>query len=599
MKLVKLILHNFRSIKHMDINTTDYSLLVGENNVGKTAILTALRLFYEDDGIKYTQDIDFPKFDTDDQESWIELHFMTTSDEQVNLKEEYRSSDSVLRVRKYFLSNVKELVKAGQSNIYGYENGSLSKTLFYGAKNISQAKLGKVVYIPEVNRADDSLKVSGPSPFRNMLNFVMKRAVQKSDTYAELEKSFEKFNSDFREEASKDGFSVSNLEKKINEALGSWQIKFGVDINPLRPEDIVKNLLGHYIEDINLNSQRVKIGSFGQGLQRHLIYTLIRLSASLKDSKKSVKKEFLPDFTLILFEEPEAFLHPSQQSILDIGLRSLSNEEGHQVIISTHSPQFVSRNIEDITSICRLNKYGPVSKCFQVSEEKYNRILDTNLGLYRCFCEKLKDPAVSDSLKSKIRKKCLGDDDPNEDKKLEEETIRYFLWLDSERAALFFAKHVVICEGATEKIALDYLTDINWNDIRSKHVYFLDSGGKFNIHRYITILDCLGISHSVLIDKDDDRDYHSEVNDFIKNNLSPCTILLETFDKDFESFLGITSSVRPDKKPLHLLSKLKAGQISNDRINELRKVLERLLPQDTSYDSLSIHNEVPQKMKGL
>ena len=182
---------------------------------------------------------------------------------------------------------------------------------------------GKVVHIPEISRADDTLKVSGPSPFREMLNFVMKKGVQQSNSFLGFQSAFEKFNSEFREEASRDGLSIKSLEKEINLALESWQIRFGVEINKVRLEDIVKNMASHYIEDLNLDSQRVKVGSYGQGLQRYLIYTLIRLSSQFKEAKQDAKKEFSPDFTLILFEEPEAFLHPSQQNILNSGLTQI------------------------------------------------------------------------------------------------------------------------------------------------------------------------------------------------------------------------------------------------------------------------------------
>jgi len=56
-----------------------------------------------------------------------------------------------------------------------------------------------------------------------------------------------------------------------------------------------------------------------------LIYTLIRLSAKFTDDRpSSKKKDFAPEFTLLLFEEPEAFLHPSQQDRLNASLRLLA-----------------------------------------------------------------------------------------------------------------------------------------------------------------------------------------------------------------------------------------------------------------------------------
>lgn len=140
-------------------------MLVGENNVGKTNIFTALRLFYEDN-LKYQKEIDFPKLDTD-EESWVELAFETTEDEQESLKDEYRSQDKILKVRRYFQSKDRA-VKTNQSNIYAYESGKLSQSLFYGARNVSMAKLGSIIYIPAVSKTDEAVKLSGPSPFPHL-----------------------------------------------------------------------------------------------------------------------------------------------------------------------------------------------------------------------------------------------------------------------------------------------------------------------------------------------------------------------------------------------------------------------------------------------
>jgi predicted ATP-dependent endonuclease of OLD family len=397
-KIKEITIHNFRSLKHVTLALGDYSLLVGQNNTGKTSVLTAIRCFYEEGGAKFTPDLDFPKFSVDDNDSWVEVHFQTTDEEQVQLKKEYRSKDSLLRVRRYFKSDNKELLTANQSNIYAYEDGVLSSNLFYGAKNISQAKVGSAIYIPEVSKTDESLKLSGPSPLREMINFVMKRAVSKSTSFSDLQGAIGRFDEDFRKEASEDGFSVKSLIADINQNLTHWRIRLGVDINPLRPEDIVKSLLGHYIEDDNLDGKRVNISSYGQGLQRELIYTLIRLSTKFVSPRKEKKKDFDPDLTLILFEEPEAFLHPSQQDRLNAGLRSLAAETGQQALVTTHSPQFVSRQVEDFPSIIRLEKPTKVTSRFQLSKTDVENLFDENIGLYMRFSDLLKSADVEESI---------------------------------------------------------------------------------------------------------------------------------------------------------------------------------------------------------
>lgn len=574
MKLCRMIVHNFRSIKDINITISNYSLFVGKNNSGKSTIVTALRMFYED--VKYLEKIDFPKFTTDDNESWIELHFVTTAEEQEGLKSEYQSDDKVLKVRKYFASE-EGLVQTSQSNIYGYENGQLSKNMFYGAKNISQSKLGRLIYIPEISKTDDTLKLSGPSPFREMISFVMKKVISNSASYSTLKTAFEGFNETFKDEATKDGFSLTALVEDINREIETWKIKFGVEINHIMPDDIVKNLLAHHIEDEALGGQRVSVGSYGQGLQRHLIYTLIRLSSKYADKKEAKKKEFSPEYVLILFEEPEAFLHPTQQVNMNNGLRAISQEDEHQVLVTTHSPVFVSKNNHELTSIVKLRKIGAETRAYQITEHCLTKLMDSNIGLYKHFNTLLADGTTPDGLKKKIKSKNLGEDAPDESQKLEEEAFKYFMWLDSERSSLFFAKHVIICEGATEKVFLDYLVNQLWSEFKDSHIYLLDSMGKFNVHRYMNLCGALGISHSVLIDSDNDADIHGIINTFIENNKNQHTTNTYAFDDDIEGFLGIAKPTRKDQKPLNIISKYHEGAIACSKLDELKVIVNTLV----------------------
>jgi len=574
MKIKSIKLHNFRSISDAKFELNDYNILVGANNSGKTNVLTALRIFYED-GIKYSEKTDFPKFRTDDKESWIEIEYLLTNEEFKNLKDDYKNPGNILRVRKYLRSEDSQRVKFNQSNIYAYENGSLSTNLFYGAKNISQAKLGSVIYIPEITKTEETLKLSGPSPLRNTLTFVMKKVIKTSQSFRALNDAFDEFNKNFKEEASKDGVSLENFREEINKNLKEWGVEFNIDINPARAEDIIKNLVSHSFTDKTLNKE-MDIGLFGQGLQRHLIYVLIRLSSQYREEKVYEKKEFSPELTLILFEEPEAFLHPTQQEYLNSSLRSLSSEEGQQVIISTHSPVFVSRNIEEISSLVKLKRENGVTKCFQVSENIKNNIIEQNNELVQLLRSKLDDSSVDESTKDRI-KKILGETD--DERRMDEEAIRYSLWLDSERASSFFADIVLICEGATEKTFIDYLIKNEWTDLKEKMIYVLDAMGKFNVHRYMNLFKELGIRHSVLLDRDENRNVHGIINQFIEDNKNTYTRNIYFFDKNIEDFLGISIPPRNrgDKRPLNVMWHYKNGKISKDKVNKLKNIIEGII----------------------
>lgn len=574
MKIKAITIHNFRSIKDGSFNLEDYSVLIGANNQGKSNILKALRVFYEYNKLKYIWNEDFPKFKTDDKESWIEIEYTLTNNEYQNLKNEYRLSGNALKVRKYLQSDNKDRVKSNQSNIFGYTKDRLSNSLFYGARNISNAKLGSIIYIPDVMKTEDAFKLKSPSPFREILTFVVGKVVKKSQAYQNLQESFKDFNDNFSTESSTDGFSIKALEKNINDHLLEWDVKFNVDIDSIDSDTIIKSLVTHSLSDTNLDGQ-IEIKQFGQGLQRHLIYTLLKVSTEYVDKKESNKKEFDPDFTLILFEEPEAFLHPSQQEILNNSLNSLAENVGQQILISTHSPTFVSKNIDLIPSLIRIEKLNGVTQFFQIIYDKKEEIIKENDGLIEFLETKCKSSDVSQADKNAIIGLLRGN---NLIKRLEEEAIRYLLWLDTERCCSFFADNVLICEGPTEKRFLDYMMKNHWQEFfKSKKIYVLECGGKFQIHRFMNLFKYLGINHSVLYDRDNSN-LQKYINEFINLSKNSFTQEIDYFDKDIESFLNVDMrNIKNHNKPLNLMWNYKKEKIAPEKIDELKNKIIGLL----------------------
>ncbi|HRP03086.1 MAG TPA: AAA family ATPase [Candidatus Kapabacteria bacterium] len=574
MKLNKIKIHNFRSIIDGEFNLDNYCLLIGENNSGKSTIISALRILYEDSGIKYSDSRDFPKVGANDNESWIEIDFMTASDEQELLKDDYKSSDNILKIRKYFKHET--LVKSNTSNIYAYENGVLSNNQFYGAKNISQAKIGSIIFIPEISTADENLKMSGPSPFREMVNFVVNKITAKSKSYEKLQTAFDTFNNDFKFESFEE-YSLDGLKQDINDSLNVWGINFDIKINSLKPQDMVKNLVSHVIHDKNLENKDVELNTLGQGLQRHLIYTLIKLSAKYISEPEAKKKDFNPDLTIILFEEPEAFLHPSQQELLNISLRTLANEDNQQIIITTHSPIFISKNVEELSGLVKITKEKAISILNQISSKCLSELFNDNLGLFNLLNSLYSNPITTEIIKQAIKNKVVKDQNEIDLIKNGEE-FRYLLYLNSERTELFFSKMVIICEGASEKIFFDYLVNNIWYDLKEKNIYFLDSLGKFNIHRFIHLLGNYGIKHSVLMDSDRNTDVHQIINQYIEQQKNKFTKEIKFFTIDLEEFLGIIKpSSRPDLKPLNIITAFKKGEIAPEKITELKNIIDSLI----------------------
>ena len=120
-------------------------------------------------------------------------------------------------------------------------------------------------------------------------------------------------------EKTADGHSLTGVESAINDGLQQWNAKFKFRTNPLSETDVVKSLFDFSLID-GATGHEQPATSFGHGLQRHLIYSLMVAATFDVGGKAGEGKEFSPDLSLLLFEEPEAFLHPQQQAALDEGV---------------------------------------------------------------------------------------------------------------------------------------------------------------------------------------------------------------------------------------------------------------------------------------
>lgn len=568
MKLESIDIHNFRSVIDVNIEARDYMLLVGANNAGKSTILNALRTFYDD--AKWSAD-DFPKAGAVDGESWVQFRFQLDDDEWAGLADKYKDNvaDQSLTVRRYFKSEDKSRVQKDQSNIFGQINGQLDVDQFYGAKNVGTAKVGQVLYVPAQTTPAEQTKMSGPSPLRNMLNFLLKKVVSKSDAFKEITTAFDKLNIEARKE---DGF-LSEIAKPLNTAISSWNIKIDLSVNAVAPEDISKSLVKFAFVDSSLGDMGFDLERYGHGFQRSVIYELIRLAPTFKEEKKSDKKEFNPSFNLVLFEEPEAFLHPSQQESMAYHLRRLAAEEGQQVVITTHSPTFVGKAAEQIGQLVRIQRTNGATQAFQPKGEQIEAMFAQGGELLTALRIFVADQTIPDNKKGRAR--AMISNPPQGDIAAQEERFRFQLWLDGERSSLFFADRVLLVEGATERALFNYLLANDWHDLSSQRICVVDVLGKFNFHRYMALLAVYGISHGAILDDDNNNDqhaaFHGAVNDLVEASANNQTLAIPVkFPVCLEIFLGLQVPDRDDMKPVEIMKAITGGQIATDRLDALR-----------------------------
>lgn len=560
MKLLEVTIHNFRGIADTTINFQDYSLLVGANNAGKSTIIDCIRAFYEKDGFKYKKENDFPLKGAKDQESWIELIFSLTDQEQDSLKEEYQTLGKQLRVRKYFQTNEKlQDGKNATGSILGYKSdGELSEEPFYGAKNVQSGKFGDLIYIPAISKIDEHTKLSGPSALRDLITNIMSDVVENSKAYKELTNSVSSFADEVRNIETEDKRSLSGFEVDINTLLSPWQTKFNLKFTTPTTAEIIKSMLSWDIRD-DQHEKPQSIEYFGSGFQRHFIYSLIQLGAKYVPQKVTKKtKDFTPSLNLVLFEEPEVFLHPSQQNDLARGLIKMSSSEDWQIVCSTHSAYFVSRNANQIPSIIRTQRKVGVISTFQVTKQQWQSIIDSNQKITKI---------------PEIQKKMHSDDFKDD-----MEALKYFLWLNPDRSGVFFAQQVLLVEGPSETVLINKLLDDGKLTL-PLGTYVLDCLGKYNLHRFMNLLSELGVAHSVLYDDDANNNKHQELNQLIENSKNiDLTKVAHPISGNLETMLGITPSKDSHRKPQHVLYNYISGGIDNSKLDNFCKLVQSCFP---------------------
>ena len=282
MKLTHISMHNFRGIIDASMAFHPYALVVGANNSGKSTIIDCIRAFYEKDGFKFKKESDFPLKGAVDQESWVELTFSLTDEEHDSLKDEYKTSERVLKVRKYFQTDQKlHDGKGAAGSILGYKTeGILSNEPFYGARNVQSGKFGDLIYIPAISKIDEHTKLSGPSALRDLITNIMSDVVEGSDAYTALTDSVTSFADSVRAIETEDKRSLSNFENDLNALLAPWQTNFNLKFTAPSTAEIIKSMLGWDIRDVH-HEKPQGVEYFGSGFQRHFIYSLIQLGVFL------------------------------------------------------------------------------------------------------------------------------------------------------------------------------------------------------------------------------------------------------------------------------------------------------------------------------
>lgn len=559
MYISKLIIKNYKSIKDETfIFNKGINVLVGKNNAGKSNIVSALnevlgdkynttsyedKIFYsngqdelerkfkivaEIDEIndldysllenikKSTGFIDISNYFNEDDKDFDNEWLLKDDDE---LKEKYpdlfnfRGTNLLVWKKKEdlkeILDNTKKIWiykyynKDEDTNLYNiiikeelrksplFPNEKVDKyyRMLYINPNI-KATLMTSLLIPAFRSTESTLKITKWTWYGKLL-----RRKWEDSCNPEHQVAIQNASDELKETIGK---VYGDLKNDINMQLGKTLILMDVkiDINMLesKSEDYYKNIRLSVNDGIE-----TPLENKGSGLQSLIMIELFKFYCKIFNQS-----------SLLILEEPELFLHPHAKRMLSDILNDFIKDKKNQIIITTHSEEFIHN----------------------IDIENINVIRKTNEG----------------TKKSRINKENYGDGKELQKLKIE---------LQHKNAEMFFAEKVILVEGEEQILIPEIVKGIyGKNILNNNDISIVKVGGKSYFDIYRKVLNELKIKNYIIADYDiinrgidsllDDAEKHkvaeirAKIQEKLKNNKK---INKEMESRDWNSLVKILDKI--------------------------------------------------------
>ncbi|MDR1492498.1 MAG: ATP-binding protein [Planctomycetaceae bacterium] len=365
MKISKIKIENFRSIRHTKFTTTGFNIYVGQNNCGKTNFFEALEFFYN--GLGKGVSLDELKYKRNNQnEILVKVEFtgalacvekMQNEKNKATMQGKLNGNDIVV-----FTRDSKDVKKR---KMYINDTEIQPGTGFDTALNDF---LPKFEYINTKQYYDSVAKYAKTTPIGIMLSGVLSTILQSNQQYKDFQSKFsELFESDtsqIKTEFETIGNQVKiHLEKQFPDTT---KVKFEVSAPAF--DDLLKNFSTAIDDGVETSAEEK-----GDGMQRALMLAIIQAYSDFRRKSEDVGKSFL-----FFIDEAELHLHPTAQRNLKNVLHSLS-QDTDQVFINTHSSVFVADNYEN-QSIFKVEKSDGETEIEKISDNEKPYIVFELLG---------------------------------------------------------------------------------------------------------------------------------------------------------------------------------------------------------------------------
>lgn len=443
-KLNKVHICNYRSIKELTISLADFTLLFGMNDSGKSNIINALKLALGNVSVDRNDVHDSPKYPFTEQSSiCIDLMFVpidtdckqassfddlwafqlgtnisidTAGNEFFAYRTEYsfdEERDEYVRERKAITEWSSERIKVGTT--IGYKTLSAFDLIIIDAQRdiASDIRDRTSVWSKQISKI--RLSREAKTDIEEQLSSLSTRIIEESP---------------FLQGVAKDLASATNKDSSIQ-------------ISPItrNVDDLYKGL-DIFVAQKDANA--FPIANLGLGTRSRAVFTSTK---SIISARISLATD-VPYFCLVAFEEPEAHVYPNAQKRL---IQNFS-EIGGQKIITTHSPYLLMSSKLD--SLVHVSMMEGTTSCTPIA--------DLLLG--------------------------------------QEELRQIERYVLSTRGDILFSDAVVLAEGETEEQALPiFMTNYFGADPSTLGINVVGVGGQ-NYYPFLKLLDAIGTKWFIFSD---------------------------------------------------------------------------------------------------
>lgn len=471
MRLVQFSANNYRCIEGgLEQNTIRFGdchtiFIFGQNNVGKSSFLKAYEAYYQ----ASVREEDFSFVYGDDQRKNIEMELWLLVEEDIDKEQINNHSNGKYDSLTTFLDNgilkVKRLwsdSKTSKNFTWNPSNSEWVEKNYggIGLDRVFQSMIPKPLFI-EAMPSEGQVK--------SVVNEVLKEIAEAKLT-KEQSKELADAQTTINELQNKvyDRPTIAKYEEEVNKEFSKLftSYKIAIDEGTSR----VKYTSDKFGKDFEIdfkhaqNDQSTTYERMGHGAVRVAIFLLMLMRDELRGQGLTKKSH------LVLFEEPELFLHPSLTKKLRKLVYEVSAQDmPFQVLCASHSPQMIDIT-KDNTSIVRMIKGESETKLFQVEKSDLRNEEQTTLN----------------QIKQKVH-----------------ELLRFNPFLCES----FYADEVVLVEGDTEAIILRAYQQ-EFED--TKEVFIVNCGTCNNIPFYQKMFSKFHIPYSVICDTDHYLSTHPE-----------------------------------------------------------------------------------------